>query len=414
MRIVPSVEASSEGHGAAARSRVAIAVGIGQIFAFGSTYYLPAVAAPAIVHDTGWALTWVMAAVSLALLVSGLVSPLVARAIGRFGGRAVLSGSALLLGAGLLALGASRTLPAYVASWAFLGVGMGSGLYDACFSTLGRLYGMRARTAITAMTLVGGFASTVCWPLWAYLIAHVGWRGACTAYAAILALMISPLYLVAVPAAAAGVAENPDTTDENEDGAQRRSILALIASTVALAAGITTLLSTSAILLLRSRGLDPAAALVVAALIGPSQVGARVVLLAMRDRLHPAALAVGAAALVAAGMALVALGAGGAAVGIVLYGAGAGIHSITRGMLPLAFTGGGGALATTVGRVALPAFLTQAAAPLIGAALIRAVSPSGTLVVLAAAAAANVAVALILARAFGSSLHGVPSAVEAL
>ena len=62
---------------------------------------------------------------------------------------------------------------------------MGAGLYDAAFSTLGSIYGKDARSAITWVTLFGGFASTVCWPLSALLVEQLGWRGACFAYAAI-------------------------------------------------------------------------------------------------------------------------------------------------------------------------------------------------------------------------------------
>ena len=60
---------------------------------------------------------------------------------------------------------------------------MGAGLYDPAFATLGRLYGHAGRSAITTLTLFGGFASTVCWPLSAFLEAHLGWRGACLIYA---------------------------------------------------------------------------------------------------------------------------------------------------------------------------------------------------------------------------------------
>ena len=71
---------------------------------------------------------------------------------------------------------------------------MGAGLYDAAFATLGRLYGQDARQAITILTLFGGFASTVCWPLSAYLTAALGWRGACLAYAAMHLAVALPLY----------------------------------------------------------------------------------------------------------------------------------------------------------------------------------------------------------------------------
>jgi len=158
-------------------------LGVTQIFAWGSSYYLPAVLAKPIAADTGWSLSWVVGGLSLGLLVAGLVSPWVGRAIARSGGRPVLALSAGLLAAGLSALALAHSLPAFLIAWLLVGLGMGAGLYDPAFATLGRLYGHGGRSAITTLTLFGGFASTVCWPLSAFLDAHLGWRGACLVYA---------------------------------------------------------------------------------------------------------------------------------------------------------------------------------------------------------------------------------------
>src|SRR5450755_4142696 len=89
----------------------------------------------------------------------------------------------------------AQTLPVYLAAWVVIGIGMGAGLYDPAFATLGRLYGEAARPAITTLTLFGGFASTVCWPLSAFLVTHFGWRGACVAYAAFHLIVLLPAYL---------------------------------------------------------------------------------------------------------------------------------------------------------------------------------------------------------------------------
>jgi len=75
---------------------------------------------------------------------------------------------------------------------------MSASLYDAAFSTLGRIYGSSSRTPITAVTLFGDFASTVCWPLSAFLAARYGWRGAFFAYAGIQ-IAIHPIHLLALP-----------------------------------------------------------------------------------------------------------------------------------------------------------------------------------------------------------------------
>ena len=169
----------------AVRWPVITALGVTQIMAWGSSYYLPAVLARPIAVDTGWPLGWVIGGLSLGLLAAGAVSPIVGRVIASRGGRPVLAASACLLAMGLLLLSLAHSLPVFWAAWLVIGLGMGAGLYDPAFATLGRMYGESGRSAITALTLFGGFASTVCWPLSAFLESHVGWRGACQAYAAV-------------------------------------------------------------------------------------------------------------------------------------------------------------------------------------------------------------------------------------
>ena len=153
-------DATSPGHAVSAepttsRSRLLVitSLGIAQILAWGSSYYLLAVLAGPIAKDTGWPLTWIMGALSIGLLVSGLVSPRVGHFIDQRGGRPVLAASAGLLAGGMLLLGIAPNMPMFVAAWVVIGLGMGAGLYDPAFSTLGRLYGEHARSAITQLTL---------------------------------------------------------------------------------------------------------------------------------------------------------------------------------------------------------------------------------------------------------------------
>jgi MFS family permease len=158
------------------RRLVVSVLGIGQILSWGSTFYLLAVLAPAIVRDTGWSYDAVISGVSVGLLVAGIVSPRLGRIIGQRGGRLVLALGAVLIAGGLALLGSARYFAWYLMAWILIGGGMGAGLYDPAFATLGSIYGRDSRSAITAVTLFGGFASTVCWPISAFLAEHLGWR----------------------------------------------------------------------------------------------------------------------------------------------------------------------------------------------------------------------------------------------
>src|ERR1700684_1247027 len=138
------------------RHAIISALGVTQILAWGSSYYLPAVLAAPIARDTGWPLTWIVGGLSFGVLVAALVSAHVGRAIERSGGRPVLALSAIAIGVGQIGLAAAPTLPFYITGWLIMGLGMGAGLYDAAFGTLGRFYGRDARAAITTLTLFGG------------------------------------------------------------------------------------------------------------------------------------------------------------------------------------------------------------------------------------------------------------------
>lgn len=379
------------------RPAIVAALGLTQILAWGSSYYLLAVLAGPIAQDTGWPLAWVVGGLSLGLLVEGLVSPLVGHAIERRGGRPVLAASAALLAAGLAGLAVAPGLPVYVAAWLVLGLGMGAGLYDAAFSTLGRLYGLEARRAITALTLFGGFASTVCWPLSAFLVAELGWRGACLVYAGLHAGLVLPIYLLALPreerrsgtsgagaAAAGGVGPG-----------RSRLVFVLLALSFTLSAAIAAVVSVHLLTILQARDIALAAAVALGALVGPAQVGARVLEMALGRRHHPLWTLLASTVLMAAGIGLLWAGLPVPAAALILYGGGMGIRSIARGTVPLVLFGAPG-YAALMGRLALPSLIAGAAAPSLGALLLERIGAGGTLAVLFVAAAINVALAAAL------------------
>jgi MFS family permease len=135
-------------------------------------------------------------AFSVALIVSALVGPAAGRAIDQHGGRPVLLGTNLLFALALAALALAQGPVGLFAAWVLIGLAMGSGLYEAAFASLVRLYGQDSRNAITGITLIAGFASTVGWPLSAWMETQWGWRGACLGWAALHLLLGLPLNLI--------------------------------------------------------------------------------------------------------------------------------------------------------------------------------------------------------------------------
>lgn len=375
------------------RAVIISALGVTQIFAWGTSYYLLAVLASPIVADTGWPLAWVVGGLSLGLLTAGLVSPWVGRAIARLGGRPVLAASAGLLAVGLLALALAHSLAAFLAGWLVIGLGMGAGLYDPAFATLGRLYGESGRSAITTLTLFGGFASTVCWPLSAFLEAHLGWRGACLVYASLQLVAALPIYLFVLPREPQRPLSSPATIvlpalARPRPETPRRGMFLLLATTITLASVVSTAMSVYLLTVLQAKGLTLATAVGLGALVGPSQVTARTIEMLIARYHHPIWTKFAATSLVTAGLAALWIGGPITTLALALYGAGIGLESIARGTLPLALFGRE-QYPVIMGRIAMPSLIAQAAAPSIGAILLELVGSNGAVAVFVAAAACN-------------------------
>jgi hypothetical protein len=382
----------AEGH-PVDRRIVITALGMVQILAWGTSFYFPAVFAGPIVADTGWSLGLVVGGTSVGLLVAGLISPQVGRIIDRRGGRPVLLASSLFYSAGLAGIGLAPALPVYLLAWVLVGLGMGTGLYDAVFAALGRLYGSAARGPITNLTLFGGFASTVCWPLSAFMIDHAGWRGACFIYAALHLAVALPLQMAVIRRAPEAVMPNAAVDDappsEPARIAHETLIFVMLALVLSLAAGIGSIVVVHLLIFLQARGVDFTVAVSLGTLFGPAQVGARVVERLFGNRYHPIWTMIGSCSLMAAGLLLLVGRFPILAIVILLYGAGYGISWIGRGTLPLALFGPV-RFPRLMGKLAFPSLIVQALAPSAGALLIEASGADATIGVLTVLALINV------------------------
>lgn len=351
------------------RLRIILALGSAQTLAWGSTYYLPAILAEPMAHDLGITSGNVFAAFSLALVVTAVLGPLSGKRIDRHGGRDVLAVSNIVFAAGLATLGLATGPLMFWLGWLVIGIGMALGLYESAFSTLAGIYGRDARGAITGITLLAGFASTVCWPISGWLDAHHGWRVTCLFWAAAHILLGLPLNRLMIPV---GIQPAPETAGKPQSRERTGSglTMALLAFVFAATWFTSTAMAAHLPRLLQESGLTAAAAIGVAALVGPAQVGARCLEFVLLQRFHPlvsARLAAIAHPVGAAGVMLV--GAPATTAFALLHGGGNGILTIAKGTLPLVIFGPQG-YGLRQGLLMVPARFAQALSPFVFALLI--------------------------------------------
>jgi predicted MFS family arabinose efflux permease len=275
---------------------------------------------------------------------------------------------------GLVALSQVQGVGQLFAAWLLLGVAMGAGLYEAAFATAVRLHGQDARRAITGITLFGGFASTVSWPVTTFLLHAVGWRQACLVWAAVHVLVLLPIN-ASLPRVAPRAAPAPVAAGTVPAPAFARGqwgTLALMAIAFASVWFMGTSMMSHLPGLLVVSGATATVAVAAAALVGPAQVMGRIADYAFLRRAHP--LWSARVAILAYPVAALTLGLIGSPAGwvyAVIFGLGNGVMTVAMGTLPLAMFGAQG-YGQRQGLLMIPARIAQASAPfLFGLALAR-------------------------------------------
>jgi hypothetical protein len=374
--------------------RAVLVLGVTQIITWGAIYYTPVLMVPLIAKDRGWSMAFAMGGFSFGLLATGLVSPYVGRTIDRIGGHIVMGIGSLVAAAGLSLITVASHPIAYMAVWVVLGVAMAANLYDSAFATLGRIFGAAARRPITALTLAGGFASTVSWPVTHFLIEGVGWQKTYLIYAAVLLFLCAPLHAFVLPRHRAHTA--PPAPAEDGKAAHLPSngaAFLLVAAAFTAYAFVPSGLAAHLLAIFNREGIDATTVVWIGALFGPAQVGARLIEFAFGRNVHPlwvarvalTVLLCGFLMLLFAGFAVTT-----AAAFALMFGGANGLITITRGAVPLALFGPHG-YGRLIGRLAGPFQIMQAAAPLMMAFVVERFSDPLALVL----AAAFASVALI-------------------
>lgn len=353
------------------RRQTVLFLGISQLVCWGISYYLIAVFGEMIGLELGWSGSVVYGGFSVALVIMAVTSPYTGRLIDLHGGRSIMTTGSFLLALGCLGIASAQSIPHYYLSWMVLGVAMRLTLYDAAFASLVHIGGANAKLPISQITLLGGLASTVFWPIGFFLADAFGWRGALGVYA-VIALLTIPLHL-AIPKGRHPIGgddpKSPASTFVPLAGDKRARTIAgsLFVLIFTLLNFLNSAMSAHMINLLAGLGLTAAVSVWVASLRGIGQSLARLCEVLFGRRLHPLTLTIAASSILLTGFLFGLLSGRFLAMALIfsfLFGAGNGLLTITRGTLPLVLfeTSTYGSF---VGKLLVPGFLFSAIAPLV-------------------------------------------------
>jgi predicted MFS family arabinose efflux permease len=341
---------------------------LAQLISWGTVFYAFTLFMDPMTRELGWSKPELAAAYSLGLVASGFGAMPVGRLIDLGYGRFVMTGGSLLAAALFLVWSRVESYPVFLALWIGLGFAMSALLYEAGFAVLTRTVGPLSRRAITAMTLVGGLASTVFLPVTHVLIEALGWRAALVVLAGINLAVCAVIHASVIPSGKTEAASVPLAAASTPSSA-RRVLRKLpfwgFMATAVLHGALFTGFSVHLIPLLVERGFELGIAVAVFSVIGPAQVAARIVIALSERRLSMRTIGLVTLALPVAAFALLAVVLPGSVLVIVfalLYGAANGMMTVVRGVLPSEIFGRAD-YGTIQGMIAAPTTMARAVGP---------------------------------------------------
>jgi hypothetical protein len=384
------------------------ALGITQIISWGAIFYGISVLAKPMMEELGWSFTFIFAGFSLSLLIGGIVSKPVAAFIQKRGGRLTLTLGSLVGALGLALLSQVTSPYLYVAAWIILGLASRLTLYDAAFATLVEIYGMKARRPISVLTLFGGLASSIFWPICHYANEAIGWRGAWLVCALSVLVICTPLHLL-LPRPGSAVAggvngSEPAAPDPEPLVPASQRAFAILMLTIAMACNsfVTTALSVHLIPAAVTMGMVAATAVWISSIRGVFQTLGRLAEIIWGKNLDPFLFANISTGIMV--LAFAPLAAGGVAIPAflafnILFGISLGLVTIVKGAVPLVLFGRHG-YADVLAAIATPGLIVTAAAPTAYAAVLDTVGPAWGFALLFAISLASFGATLALAWRF--------------
>ncbi|WEF31402.1 MFS transporter [Pseudoduganella chitinolytica] len=363
---------------------------ISLLLSWGSLYYAFPVLAPAMQSDFQGDSDVLTGAFSVALLIWGLATYPVGLALDRFGARAVMTSGALLAAVGFIGLYIVESVSMFYLLWSALGLAMAMTLYEPAFALIVQNYPEGQKRRIGWLTIAGGLASTVFWPLSYYLGEHAGWRHAMLLFAALHLLACLALMAVHLPRERIVAATRRQPSPPACPGPARvpqRAAMVHLSLCFAVYGFITAALAVQAIPLLAARGFDTATALLLASCIGPMQVAGRALDMVLGSRFDARRAGLGTLTLLSLSIAALWLAQWWPALAVVFviaYGLAVGLLTVVRAMAPLELAAAA-KYASSSGLLGAPSLVARAAGPVGAASLAKACgSQSGVLLVLLA------------------------------
>jgi len=378
------------------------ALAIGQLLCWAALYYGFSSFVLPMMRELDWSKPLVMGAFTAGLAAWGLATYAAGAAVDHGHGRAVMT-LGTVLGAAACALWSQAQAPwVLYASCLLLGVAMAMTLYEPAFNIVTHRYPARYREAITALTLVGGFASTLSFPACVWLIGAIGWRSALLALAACLLFVVAPLHAWALrgTALAPAPARPLDTAaDATLQEALRHPTFWLLTASFTLHAFVIAALWAHVMPAFAARDVDEAATLAVLVWIGPAQVAGRFAFAWLGRSLSLRRVGLLSLLAIALSFGLFAWSAHPAVLLVfaLLFGAGNGLVTIVRGgMVPEYF--GRSHVGRIGGAMSAVSLLSRAAAPLAAAWVLLLLPGYRELMLVLAAVSAGAWGAFALAR----------------
>lgn len=381
------------------------ALGLTQIIGYGTLYYSFSILAPGMAADLGLTLAEVFGVFSASLFIGGLSATYIGRQMDRIGAATIMTIGSVLAAITLALCAWSPSIAIFAVAIVLLEISSGMVQYQAAFAALVESDPRSASRSITYLTLIGGFASTIFWPISAALSGYLSWREIYLVFAGLNLVLCMPLhYWIMRVGKAAANGDPAIRTREKVVGAiaphARRRGMVLVSFAFALLGFTLAAILAHMVPMLGSIGLG-AAAVVIGSLFGPAQVLSRLINMIFGKSLSPPVLAVLSAVLIVLGV-LILLATGtwlpGAVAFAICLGLGSGISSIAQGSLPLYLFGSDGYGAIT-GKMAAARLAVGAGAPFVFAAAMENIGLNFALLANACLGAISIAAFVAVAAA---------------